>query len=521
MSTQLYNQQKNNITSALQKLRNINKAGLSSDPGSGKALIPYHLAKDLVNTVRYLNPIPGLMNMFPMSADGQNNSDKYEWNSVTGLRAPGNYAAERANPTALTFQSQRQSRYLKVRKTKISIWRFIENVTKGQYDPITLSLMNEARASALDFAISVLYDNAYAFNDATVKNLGAYEDSLDTSIANRVQLDTAGAPTVLTTQMLDSALVRSNIAAGFQGNYNTRKRVWLMSPSMATKVRDLITLGNVRFNFPVPNEPEIPNPFLVHSGFYAGSYAGVPIVEIQGLGGINAGTMGTVTTSAVVAASSLAAKTYWIKVSKVAISVGSVASANAIGETMCSTAVSQAIAGATETLRLTVPADPNALYYKVYMTDTADTAANYRLAGVYKARTLNSDGDVVGSVTQGYVTSDANGNVVNIDLVFDRATATDAQLLTVGVTSDMKNDLPLTVTSGINGENIILWDIEPREGAGDFIYADESPDQDAGFMTMLQLAQIADRTDFLLYSNGSPIFRYPQASVMLRNVRPA
>lgn len=521
MSTQLYNAQKNNITSALQKLRNINKAGLSSDPSIGKALIPYHLAKDLVNAVRYLNPIPGLMNMFTMSSDGQNNSDKYEWNTVTGLRRPGSYAAERANPTALTFQSQRQSKYLKVRKTKISIWRFIENVTKGMYDPITLSLMNEARAAALDFAIAVMYDNAYAFSDSVVKNLGAYEDSLDTSIVNRYQLDTAGAPTVLTTQMLDQAIVTSNIAAGFSGGVNNRKRVFLMSPSMAAKVRDLVTIGNVRFNFPVPNESEIPNPFIVHSGFYAGSYAGIPIVEVQGLGGINSGTMGTVTASAVVAASSLAAKTYYIKVSKIVANVGSIASQNAIGETMCSAAVSQAIAGAGETLRLTFTADPTALYYKVYMTDTADTAANYRLVGVYRGRTLNSDGDVVGSVTQNGATSDANGDVVQIDVIYDQATATDAQVLTVGVTKEMRADKPLTPASGISAENIILWDIEPREGAGDYIYADESPDQDSGFMTMLQLAQVADRTDFLLYSNGSPIFRYPQTSVMLRNVRPA
>ena len=299
-----------------------------------------------------------------------------------------------------------------------------------------------------------------------------------------------------------------------------------MSPALANKVKDLQAVGSTRFNFDIPNQDPTYLPFIQHGGFYLASYMGIPIVEVQGLGGVSSGTMGTVTPSAKTDGSALSANTYYVQVSKVTVKAdGTGSSGNTFGESQASAEVSQAITGNTQTLRLTVAPDDNALYYKVYMS-TATGLSSKKLVGVFSAKTYDSNGDVVGSVTaandgsgsNAQISSDANGLVTSIDIYFD-GSATTSQLELMGVFGEMTNDIPLTATSGVNGENIVLWDTTDSEGAADFYFADDTPDQTGGFMSILELDRIADRKDFLFYSYATPVFRFPDSTVMARGVR--
>lgn len=511
---------KTNLKSALMS---VNKAGLASDSGSGAGAIPYHLSNAIVNGIRYINPIMNLFQMEPMRKTGENASNVYRYPLVSALRQSGNYGGEKSNPSPNTPTVIQKSVNLKVSKTKMQIYDFYKDVTAGYLDAISFAILQESRAWGLDFLIRAIYDNSYALYDASDLSIGAWERSFDVSLQERrLQKFTSGLPTALTTAMVDEAIRLSNIA---QGGLNTPKnRVLLMSPALAIKLNDLQTVGSlglIRYNLPVPTvAPTQDNPYRLDAGTYISNYKGVPIVECQGFGGETAGTMGAITTSSVAGSSGLSSQNYYIKVSKVVATTDPNVSNNSIGETMCGAATVTAVT-ATNTLRVTIASpDANAYYYKVYMSTSAtDVAANYRLVGVYRGKTLDSAGNIVASATQGGVTSNASGYTITLDVNYD-TTATDAQLLTQGVYGSMKNDLPLTLSSGgANGECFALIDLDAVQGAGGYVYVQNStPDQDAGFMSVIPLAKTSDSDQFQLISYGTPIMRYTSSSVLVRGV---
>lgn len=507
------------LKGSLDRLKRVSKEGLSSDATSAGALIPLPLRKEIVNGIVYKNPFLPEMNLIPID-DGAMRSKTFTYPKLNSLRRPGMYSAERGNGKYSNAQTSQEQINHKVRKSRLRIWDFVKQVTAGQVDLVAMELDNEIRAASLDTGISLIYDNPTLSNTNTT-TFGAWEHSFDTSIQqNRVQKFVAGLPVAMDTQMLDELIIAADI-----GGADPSRSVIYMSPAMAIRLSSIVTPGSMTYYNQIPTVA-IGEPIEVNAGIFIGAYKGYKLKTSTMCGGQTAGSNDVTYGISAIAGGTFAADTWRFKVSKVQANSSSVISNLAIGESMASLPLDQVLAG-TEGVRITIPTgDETAVYYKIYAAiGAAATADQFRLIAVARGQTYDVDGNITGSITNTNaisnlsVTSDANGNVITIDVMQDTGTA--ALLKDQGVVGKMAEDLPLTVGSGLNSEFIMLIDHSRIRGMGDFVYINEQADVENGFTNVNMITPLGDYSEFMLTSYGTPVFGFDGSSIMLRGLRSA
>jgi hypothetical protein len=511
----LYNTVKGN----LDQLKRVAKSSLSSDSGSGGALIPLPLRREIVNGIVYKNPFLREMNLIPID-DGNMRSKTYTYPKLNRLRRPGMFAAERSEGKYSNAQTEQVAINHKVRKARLKIWNFVEQVTAGQIDLVAMELDNEVRATALDTAISLIYDNPTLSSSATT-TFGAWEHSFDTVIQqNRIQAFSAGLPVALDINILDEMIIAADI-----GGADPERSVIYMSPAMAVRLGSIVTPGTITYFNQLPNQA-LGQPYEVNAGLFIGSYKGFRIATNTMCGGKTAGENSVTYALSAIAGGTFAADTWNFKIAKVQIDVSSQISNLAIGESIASSGLPQVLSG-VQGVRITIPTgDETTLYYKIYAAQGASaTDADYRLIAVARGQTYNTDGDITGSITNTNTlsglacTSDANGNVIQIDILQNTGSA--ALLRDQGVVSKMAEDLPLTKTSGMKSEFIMLLDHSRIRGMGDFVYINDQASEQTGFADINKVVPRGDYSEFLLTSYGTPVFGFDGSSVMVRGVRSA
>ncbi|TGK36226.1 hypothetical protein [Leptospira andrefontaineae] len=499
MDNALLSKIEENLVKSIQQVYKATGAGVSDAP----ALIPYALSQRLTNMIQYMNPINELVDATPFKSEGLPGSRKYEYPKQTGFRDPGSFSGEKGQGEYRSSPFDRGEVYIKAKKSRVKVWNLAKKSSEDYIDMVSATWAAEARAFSMDFALGILWDNPILGNPSD-KAFGGWENSLDVNIqTNRVSAFTNGVPTKPTNiNVFKNAYVRSMRNGG-----EANKRVWLMTPEMAGYLSDF-ALDKVRITQDVNAANNSGLPFSTHVGLWPQTLLGIPIRVTTLLGGgysnPSIDTMGSIILSQAATGGSLANATYYFKVTKIMRKLD--VTGNFTGQSMASAPANIVVNGGGSAQKVTIQfaQDKNAIWYRVYACTTG-VAADYRLVGVYAARTYNADGDPTGYVTSidvKTITSDSSG------------------IPSQGVYGKMKDDLPPVADAGVNSESVLLWDLDDLQGMGGFKYLDESPSLETGFTTVKQIQEQGDYVEAMLYSYGTPTMRFEQSSVIINGLKP-
>ena len=515
--TQYKNVMQRKLTDSLLKVR---KSGLSTDVGSGDALIPLPLQKEIVNGIISMNPFLGQMNL-KNAGDISMITNRHTYVKLNRLRRPGSYSSEKATGTLSEASTSQAFVNHKVRKSRMRVWQFVEQVTRGQIDVLAFELDNQMRAVSLDMGLSLLFDNPVLKNQ-TSTSFGAFEHSFDTQIQqNRISKFVAGLPVTLTEDILDEM-----IEAAILGGADPERSAIYMSPAMANRLSKIVTPGAITYFNNLDNS----QPFQANAGLFIKTYKGFPIVTNTFCGGKTAGRNDVAYAISNIAGGDFTADTWHFKVEKVQIDANNDISNLAMGRSIVNASLSQALSG-VEGVRITIPTgDETTLQYRIYAAQTADTLGNHKLIAVVPGQTYDVNGDIVGSVTRTNptsglaYTSDANGNVISIDVLHatdEFYPVSNAIMEDQGIFGKMKQDLPFTRTSGLNSEMIMLIDHTTIRGLGDIVYLTPGgADADTGFMIADKIVPQGDYSEFLLRFYGTPVMAFDGSSSVVHGVKP-
>lgn len=451
--------------------RNLLSKALSSASNSGSALVPQHLEQIITNTVIQLDP------MFAMLKHEFDPQKLHEFNQVTSLGTLG-ASAQGENGVTPNYQSvySRSNVTLKIVRRKGSVTNFLQDASSKYIDAYAQELENQLRAHIYDVNTYVLYGNTadqYQFS------------GLDSLIAtNRIQGHTAGVPTVPTSLAFLDTMIDANIQYGG----SLHDKVFYMSPQMLSKVSSLLT--NVRLNQGI-----IGNGITqidINGGWRLDAYRGIPIIPTTMCSGTLSGTMGTITLGQAASGGSLSNGTYYVRVAAV----------TAFGEQQASAETSITVNGGGSAQRITVSftAVSGAIGYKVYASATSGLT-NTKLVDWQAANTYDGNG----TVTAGGTTS------------FSILSMTP----TTNITTAQQADMPLTAVGGINGEIVVLHDLDKYQGLGKFPYTNAGGNRVDGVVSIKPLAETDDFLPFLCKTYGALCPSFEATSVISRGWRVA
>lgn len=455
----------------------IQKA-LTSQAGSGEALIPEKLEKIITNTVVRLSPE---MAVIQPEFDNQK---LHSFNRLTKLPRAGGFMGEGATTPTSQGSYERASVELKVLRRKGAVTNFLQDSSKKFIDASTAEMENHLQAHVYDIINAVKFGNAgsnkYAF------------DGLDKIIkTNRVNEARGGiVPT-------DLSFLDNMIDANIRKNGAGHSKVLMMSPEMQSLVSRLLT--NVRL---MQGNAGTLGHVEINGGWRLATYRDIPILPVADMGG-NQVAIGTVTLDKT-GAGTVPAGDYFFQVSAITLD----------GETLASTEVTDTLADSAHSVKLQWTAVENASYYKIYASKTTGTE---KLVAVIPACTYDGVGTYVSDVTGVEFTTDPSVKNPTLTVV---ASGTFVQpTITASVTDAMANDLPLVATGGVAPETVMLWDLDKYQGLGKVPYTNAGGDKFGGLVTMTPLAITDDNIPFMVKSYLALCDAFEATSFMHRGLR--
>lgn len=460
-------------------IKSLVQKALSSDSGSAGALIPQHLEKLITNTIVQLVPEIAVI-------DPQYDSQKYhEFNRLTAL--PGGQGAMGESGVTPTSQSTyyRTGRNLKVTRRKGAVTNFLQDASKNYIDALSQEMENHVQAHGYDLRTQILFGNdqadAYTF------------PGLDYFIATNRNVGSVGGTVPTDLSILD-AMIDAN--ADRQGA--NHRKAFLMTNRMLSKYSRLLT--NVRLNQGLAQGGL--STVSIPGGWRLQAYRDIPIITTTGLK--NDTAMGTVTASKTDSGGSVAAATYYFRVTYVDVN----------GESVADSERSVTPTGGSSIITLAWSDVPSAWYYRVYCSTTSGAE---KLVAILPSKMYDSAGTPGTRVTTVTFSTTPTTRNPTVSAPADLATALSGM---APVTSAMANDVPVVQTGGITPERIILWDLDKIQGLGKFAYTNSAGSRFGGLVTMEPLAKTDDNNPFLTKTYGTLIDSWEATSYMAMNIRP-
>ena len=459
---------------------------LTSDTGSGGALIREKLEQIITNAVPRLSVIMGLISP-------QFDSQKiHSFNRLTALPAVGGAMGEMsiAPTTQPTFA--RATTALKVMRKKGATSKFLADASKNYIDAIAQNVEASVLAFMYELETHLFYGNA----DASAYSFSGYDHFIST---NRTNLATGSAvPTSLS--FMDS-LIDSNL----DYNGGPDEKMIVCSPQMLSKISQLLT--NVRLNQGLNGSL---TQIEVNGGWRLNAYRDIPIVPSalcrpRTTGGTVTPTVQDDTATGHIVDS----QTRYYQVAAVT-PYG--------GEQMASAEVNigSGTGGSADvhTVTLSWAANTNALYYKIYVGTVTGTVY---LRHIISGFAYNSVGSISASTAETVhtkiVNSDTNGNVTSV--VFNY----DPNVAGVEVPTAMQLDKPLVAVGGVPMESMFFIDRDVYQGLGKFAYTNDDGARFNGLLTIEDLAQTEDFQPFHVKTYGALIDSFEATSSVVRGLR--
>ena len=456
----------------------IQKA-LTTQAGSGEALIPEKLEKIITNTVVRLSPE---MAVIQPEFDNQK---LHSFNRLKKLPRAGGFMGEGATTPTSQGSYERASVELKILRRKGAVTNFLQDSSKKFIDASTAEMENHLQAHVYDIINALKFGNAGA-------NKYAF-DGLDKIISTNRHNEKRGG-----TVPTDLAFLDDMIDANIRKNGAGHSKVLMMSPEMQSLVSRLLT--NVRL---MQGNAGTLGHVEINGGWRLATYRDIPILPVADMGSAFAEQMGTVTLSATGTGTGPAGD-YFLQVSAITLD----------GETLASEEVTTTLADATHSIKLTWGAVENASYYKIYASKTTGTE---KLVAVIPACTYDGVGTYVSDVTGVEFTTDPSVKNPTLTLV---ASGTFTQpSITNSVTNAMADDLPLVATGGIAPESVMLWDFDKYQGLGKVPYTNVGGDKFGGLVTMTPLAITDDNIPFMVKSYLALCDSFEATSYLVRGLR--
>lgn len=454
----------------------IQKA-LTSQAGSGEALIPQKLEKIITNTVVRLSPE---MAVIQPEFDNQK---LHEFNRLTALPRAGGFMGEGATTPTTNGSYERASVELKILRRKGAVTNFLQDSSKKFIDASTAEMENHLQAHVYDIINGLKFGNAKA-------NKYAF-DGLDKIIkTNRINEARGGVvPT-------DLSFLDEMIDANIRKNGAGHSKVLMMSPEMQSLVSRLLT--NVRL---MQGNAGTLGHVEINGGWRLATYRDIPILPVADMGGKVA--MGTVTIDKT-GVGTVPAGDYFFEVSAITLD----------GESPACTEVTETLSGSTNSLKLEWTPVANASYYRIYC---GKTTTSEKLVAVIPAQTYDGVGTYVSEVSGVEFTTDPSVKNPTMKLVasgtFTQPTLADT------VTDAMSNDLPIIATGGVYPETVMLWDLDKYQGLGKVPYTNVGGDKFGGLVTMTPLAITDDNIPFMVKSYLAMCDAFEATSFMHRGLR--
>lgn len=444
--------------------KDLLRKALTSDSSSGGSLIAEHLETIITNEMVRLVPelaVPEYK-YDPQSV--------HEFTKIVALPAPGSAMGEASVTPVSQSQLQRAAVPLKVLKRKGSVTGFVSAAARENYEAVEVETENHLQAFANDMASYTLYGN---------KDADAYTfDGLDKFIASNRVNETWGGTVPSDFEALNAMLDASNRKKGAP-----HRRAFIMSPELLTLYSGLYT--QVRDNRNAQRDgTEI---IEIDGGWRLQTYRFVPILESTQTRPQE--QMGAVAYSDAGAGAAIPDDTRYFQVSAVTWD----------GETIASAEVNGTSVGA-DTITLSWTANANAMFYKIYASDTTGQA---KLVKIISGFTYNVSGTKTGNVTS---------------VTFTTEPLTPDPL---SVPTHMIDDRPFNYTGDTAPESLFLWDLDPYQGMGKIAYTNEDGNRLDGVATIIPLAKIDDTDDFLIKSYCALIDAFEATSAMHRGLRTA
>lgn len=455
----------------------IQKA-LTSQAGSGEALIPEKLEKIITNTVVRLSPE---MAVIQPEFDNQK---LHSFNRLKKLPRAGGFMGEGATTPTSQGSYERASVELKILRRKGAVTNFLQDSSKKFIDASTAEMENHLQAHVYDIINALKFGNAGA-------NKYAF-DGLDKIIKSNRYNEVRGG-----TVPTDLAFLDDMIDANIRKNGAGHNKVLMMSPEMQSLVSRLLT--NVRL---MQGNAGTLGHVEINGGWRLATYRDIPILPVADMGG-NKVSIGTVTLDKT-GAGTVPAGDYFFQVSAITLD----------GETLASTEVTDTLADSAHSVKLQWTAVENASYYKIYASKTTGTE---KLVAVIPACTYDGTGTYVSEVTGVEFTTDPS--VKNPTLKLVATGSFDQPSITASVTDAMADDLPLVATGGVAPETVMLWDLDKYQGLGKVPYTNVGGDKFGGLVTMTPLAITDDNIPFMVKSYLALCDSFEATSYMIRGLR--
>jgi hypothetical protein len=443
---------------------NLIKKALSSATGAGEALIPQKLEKVITNTLTYLMPEMAIIE------PEFDNQKLHEFNRLNALPKAGGAMGEGAVTPTRSAQYVRDSVTMKVVRRKGAVTNFLKDSSQKYIDAAAIEMENHLYSHALDLAFYMYYGNELA----NPYEYGGLDRFINTSF-NRMN-NTVGGVVPTSLKFLDDLIDKNTRKQGAP-----HKKAFVMSPEMLSKVSSLLT--NVRLNQGLSGggltEIEI------NGGWRMNAYRNIPIIESTFTRPQD--TMGVVTPSTTTTGGTIAAATYFFRVSKVTY----------FGEQNASAQISQVTTGTTSSITFSCTAEADALQYRIYAGNVSGALTLKRIVSAF---TYDGVGSITGDRTSIVFTS--NPLVAGTEVV-----------------GEMTNDVPLVPTGGVPSESIFLWDLDKYQGLGKFAYTNTGGSKFNGLVTVEELAKTDDNLPFLIKTYGAMVPSFQSTSMHVRGLR--
>lgn len=456
----------------------IQKA-LTTQAGSGEALIPEKLEKIITNTVVRLSPE---MAVIQPEFDNQK---LHSFNRLMKLPRAGGFMGEGATTPTSQGSYERASVELKILRRKGTVTNFLQDSSKKYIDASTAEMENHLQAHVYDIINALKFGNAGA-------NKYAF-DGLDKIIKTNRYNESRGG-----TVPTDLAFLDDMIDANIRKNGAGHNKVLMMSPEMQSLVSRLLT--NVRL---MQGNAGTLGHVEINGGWRLATYRDIPILPVADMGNAKSDAMGTVTL-AKTGTGTVPAGDYFFQVSAITLD----------GETLACAEVTDTWADSAHSAKLTWTAVDNASYYKIYCSKTTSTE---KLVAVIPACTYDGTGTYVSEVTGVEITTDPS--VKNPTLKLVATGSFDQPSITASVTDAMADDLPLVATGGVAPETVMLWDLDKYQGLGKVPYTNAGGDKFGGLVTMTPLAITDDNIPFMVKSYLALCDSFEATSYMIRGLR--
>lgn len=444
---------------------------LTVEPSTGSAISDIAISDALTNTVIALSPEIALLEL-----EGSK-SYTYFYDVVNSLGTPTGAIGGGATTPSRQSSYSRNSVTMKSIRNKGAVADFLRDVSEQRIDAVAVEMENQLLAQTWDVNYNVIYGN----NTANGYEMNGWETMIPA--ANRTNYFSSGAPTVPS----DLTILNDMIAYSDRKGGNRHRKAFVCSPEMNQRLGFLMT--NTRIQYGIPGTLETVE---INGGHRMTAYQGIPIVPSTFLGGQGAGTMGSISlASGGTTGGSFNDGTYYAAVTYV----------SKYGESMGSAIGTVTLSGGTATQKITISFTdvPEAYSYIVY-AGTVNAYGSLTRKKKVTAFTYGVSGDITGRISSISLTS----------LTADSSVSTSsAQTVPNPVTTSGRT---------YNSEMIMLIDLDPVQGMGKMVYANDGNRMN-GLITIEPLAKTDANLPFLITTNATIVPAFPDTSLIAYGLR--